>query len=283
MIEQLTAEQESRLDDYKTKWLDIGMSTKEINVEKSLEALGLAYEAAGLVAPTKYEVYDSPFEAIQEMKLRYDIDITHNDFMWGAHDAGWLSFYDFFHKECGIEECGKLTGLINLAEHCGWVLAFDEMIVLTRKPVTIKMDEDDQTHCEDGLAIQYRDGTGVAIWHGTQIPKEWIFDKSSITPDVLFQWENVEQRRAACEIIGWANVLTHLKGKVIDKDPDPTIGTLLEVELPDSGKEKFLIATDPNVQKEVGIPVPSEMQTALEANSWTYGIDKFEFKPEFRV
>ena len=70
---------------------------------------------------------------------------------------------------------------------------------------------------------------------------------------------------------------------VIDKDEDETIGTLMEVNIPDIGKEKFLVAVDPNVGKRVGLPVPPEMETALQANSWTYGIDPFEFKPNFRV
>jgi len=36
------------------------------------------------------------------------------------------------------------------------------------------------------------------------------------------------------------NILAELKSKVIDKDDDPEIGTLLECEIPDSGKERFL-------------------------------------------
>jgi internalin A len=162
-------------------------------------------------------------------------------------------------------------------------LLFDELVVLTRKPVHIKFDAQNRTHCDNDYAIKYPDNTGVAIWHGQMIPPEWIFDKSTITPDVLLHWKNIEQRRCSCEIIGWSNVLKLLNSKVIDKDPDPTIGTLLEVELPDSGNEKFLLALDPNTNKEVGLPVPNEMKTALEANSWTYNIPKFEFKPDFRV
>ena len=99
----------------------------------------------------------------------------------------------------------------------------------------------------------------------------------------MFKHPNIEQRRCACEIIEWAQVLKHLDAQVIDKDPDETIGTLLEVSLPDSGQEKFLLALDPNVNKLVGIPVPFEMKTALQANSWTYGIEEFDFKPTFRV
>lgn len=283
MIENLTPDQEAQLDVYRDKWLEIGLATSEVNVEEAMKAITLAYKTAGLVAPTKYEVYDSPFEAKNEMLLRYDIEVTSNDFIYGAQDATWLSFYDYFLEVLDIKECERLRGLMDFAKHCGWALLFDELIVLTHNPIKIKFDEDNRTHCEDGLAIEYRDGFGVAMWHGTAIPKEWIFDRSTITPEVMFKWSNIEQRQAACEIIGWATVLKHLKAETVQEDPDKEIGILLEVELPDSGKEKFLLVIDPNTKKEVGIPVPYEMQTALEANSWTYGLDKFDFKPEFRV
>ncbi len=283
MINELTEDQTAQMEVYKDKWIDIGLSTEEIDVEKAMEALTRAYAAADLVAPKEYEVYDSPFEAIQVMKTKYDITVTPSDFIYGAHDASWLSFYDYFKDVVNLTVCNKLSGLIDFAKYSGWALLFDDLIVLTRKPVEIKFDEDKLTHCEDGLAIRYADNTGVAAWHGTTIPQEWIFDKSTITPEVLFQWDNVEQRRCACEILGWATVLDNLKATVINEDSDPTIGTLLEVDLPDSGKERFLVALDPNVAEKVGIPVPYEMTTALEANSWTYGIDKFDFKPSFRV
>lgn len=283
MLKELTEEQKAAFSTYVKKWIDIGTNTDELNVEKSLAALKLAYEQANLPFPDKHEVYDSPKAAIDAMKEKYDIDIVPDNFIFGAHDAHWLSFFNYFDEMCGITECKKLNPFMELAKHCGWVLTFDELVVLTHKPCSIKWDDEMHTHSEDSYAIEYRDGYGIAIWHGTRVPEEWILDRSSITPEVMLHWENVEQRRCACEIIGWAEVIKHLNAKVINKDADPTIGTLLEVDIPEIGVERFLVALDPNVGKEVGLSVPNEMETALEANSWTYGIDKFEFKPEFRV
>lgn len=283
MIESLSSEQEAKLDQYKDKWLAIGLSNTEINVEAALAALKGAYESVDLAFPDKHEIYASPFEAITEMKLRYDVDVSYNDFIYGSHDASWLSSYDFFNTEVGIEDCKKLEHMFEFAKHCGWALLYDDLVVLTQKPLHTKFDDENRTHSENDFAIKYRDGTGICIWHGVTIPTKWIFSPAGITTDILLHWENIEQRRCACEIVGWAKVLKKLKAVEIDKDPDPTIGTLLEVELWDLGKEKFLLVTDPNTKSPVGLPVPPEMKTALEANSWTYGIDKVDFKPGFRV
>lgn len=274
---------EDKLLQYKNKWLNIGKSTETLNVPAAMLALKDVYAQAGLECPQKYEVYDSPFEAITEMKLRYDLTVTNIDFVYGAQDAPWLSFYDCIQKEMGVKGCEKLAGLMEFAKHSGWALLLDELIVLTHKPIQIKLNEQNVLHCEDDLAIKFRDGEGVASWRGTRIPPCWIFDSATITPEVLLHWENIEQRRAACEIVGWAETLKLLNSTVIDKDEDESIGTLLEVNIPDIGSEKFLLVVDPNTNKFVGLPVPPEMKTALQANSWTYGIDPFEFKPTFRV
>ena len=92
-----------------------------------------------------------------------------------------------------------------------------------------------------------------------------------------------EERRAACEILGWANILRELDAKVINEDGDPEIGTLVEVDLPDIGKEKFLRVLC-GTKREFALPVPPDMKTALQANAWTFGMDIKDFVvPEVRT
>lgn len=283
MITSLTAEQEKQIPAHVKKWIDIGLSTDSIDVEKSLEALRKLYDVIGVQFPDQYEIYRSPFEVITALQAKYGITVSASDFSFGVHDASWLAYYDFFHTVCGLEHDHQMDPLVQLATHCGWVLTFNELVVLTEKPVSIHMDAQNRTHCEDDFAIKFRDGTGVAIWHGLRIPSEWIFHKEDMKAEEIVRWSNVEQRRAGCEIMGWSKILDALNSKVIDTDDDPTIGMLVEVDLPDSGKERFLVAMDPNVEKQVCLPVPPSVRTALEANSWTYGIDAYEFKPDLRV
>lgn len=283
MLTSLTAEQEARFPEYVDKWLAIGLSTEDIDETESLAALKDIYEQSDLTYPDKHEVYDSPFAAVKAMKEKYDIDVYPKDFIYGCHEAAALSFYDFFIENTDIQITDKIKPFMRLARSCGWVLMFDELVVLTQKPVSITWDTDKRLHAEDDFAIKFRDGTGIASWHGTRIPSEWIQDKSTITPDICLHWSNIEQRRSACEILGWTSVLDQLNAKTINEDEDPTIGKLVEVELPDAGTERFLIAKDPNTGNPVGLPVPSSMETALEANSWTYGQNPDEFKPDFRV
>lgn len=274
-IEKLTAEQEALLPVYRDKWLEIGLSTEPLDFEKAKIAVCTAYESAGLSKPTKFYTAKSPFDAIgviQELNPKMKAKDIFNDMTYGCHDANWLGFYQYFRDVLDLKVCDKLSGLIDLASHCGWLNMYEDTVVFQDRPEHIKFDEQNRLHCENGPAILYRDGYGVYAWHGVRIPSEWITNKGELTAKTALTWVNMEQRRAACEIVGWAKVLRELNARVIESDEDPMIGTLLEVDIPDIGKEKFLKVLC-GTGREFAIPVPPEMKTALEANAWTYGLD----------
>ena len=146
-----------------------------------------------------------------------------------------------------------------------------QFTIISDRPEILLLDERNQLHNENGCAIQWRDGLGCYYWHGVAIPGEWIMNKESLTPEIALTWKNIEQRRAACEILGWNAILKNLNAKIIDENPNPQIGTLLEVELPDTGKERFL-RVQCGTGREFAIPVTLfEHNTALECNAATYG------------
>ena len=239
-IESLTPEQEAQLDVYRDKWIKIGLSTERVDREVAMESVRKLYECGGLPMPKNVEFAGGPDEA-RDILRRYGVDApVTTSCVYGSHEAGWLSFYDYMQTELGIDFEGKLDGLFATAKTCGWVTVYDELAIIQDRPSCIKMDDQDRAHCEDGPAIAYADGFSVYSWHGVRVPDEWIKDKKSLTAKTALTWENTEQRRAACEILGWINVLAELKSKTIDEDDDEMIGTLLEVDIPDIGREKFL-------------------------------------------
>jgi hypothetical protein len=154
---------------------------------------------------------------------------------------------------------------------CGWWWPHEKFVVVSDRPLALHRDEQGRLHSATEAAISFRDGWGCYFWHGVEVPKEWILNPGGIDPRTVLTHENIEQRRCAAEIVGWAKVLDLLKPSVIDADEDPEIGTLLEVPL-EGERERFLKVRCGTGRTFV-LPVPPEMQTALEANAWTYGID----------
>jgi hypothetical protein len=119
---------------------------------------------------------------------------------------------------------------MEMAATCGWVWPFAGCAIITDRPATIAFDDDKRLHCPTGPAIEYRDGFTIHAWHGVRIPDDWI--GGNIDAKTAVTWPNVEQRRAAIEILGWPNVLSALDAKPLGGNPDPKIGELIEVQLP---------------------------------------------------
>jgi hypothetical protein len=60
------------------------------------------------------------------------------------------------------------------------------------------------------------------------------------------------------------------------------VGELIEVDIPDSGKERFLFVQC-GTGREFALCVPPTMKTALEANAATYGLSAKDYQLEIRT
>jgi len=193
----------------------------------------------------------------------------------GQYDS-WLSYYDVMLR-LGVKEAERLKPMMELAGHAGWAWVWQDVAVITERHSGIHRDAEGRLHCEDGYAIEWPGGWGFCVWHGTRVPDEWILDKASLTPEIALGWPNVEQRRAALEILTWDRVIRELGATVVDEHSDPQIGTLLRVDLPDSPGQQFLRVLC-GTGRTFALPVPPEVRTALEANAWTYDVDPSELE-----
>jgi hypothetical protein len=198
--------------------------------------------------------------------------------MYGQHDVSWLSFYDFFARAGLVKETRQLAPLTAVAQSCGWVWMFKGAVVMTDRPRRVAFDAERRLHCETGKAVEYSDGFGISAWHGTRVPDEWLSDRSSLNARIALTWPNIEQRRAACEILGWRAILAELDARLIDKNDDPQIGELIEVDIPGLGRERFLHVLC-GTGRKFALRVPPDMQTALQAQAWTWGLDANSFIP----
>lgn len=292
-ISSLTEEQRNMIPDHVSFWTNVGLSCEPIVFEAAIEAVILAINCTNqikentIAIPDKWEYARSPKEAFQKAKVidpLININLFLNKTLWGCYDADWISFYDYMQNVVKVKNIDCIEGLRQMALNCGWVTIIKDTCIIQDRPMYIKFDEQRRSHCENGPAIEYRDGYSVMIWHGTRVPREWILN--GITAEEALRVENSEQRRAACEIVGWQNILEQLNYVVIDRDEDPMIGTLVEVKLPVSNRsvsdEKFLIVKC-GTGRQFALPVPPDMKTALQANAWTYGLEAYEYNPEVRT
>ena len=141
----------------------------------------------------------------------------------GARDVLGLDLAE--HKNYKIWEDCALNG--------GFRVMHRDFCIVSDFPEILKVDENNQPHCENGPSHRWRDGWSLYHWHGVRVPSQWIEDKENLDPIEVLKEEDVEKRAAGISIIGMGKVLDHLKHVVIDSHEDPECGDLIEVWLPD--------------------------------------------------
>ena len=322
-IAKLTAAQESRLVEFREEWLQVGLCCKPADFATGDEIIRGFYARLKKPAPLilhfsspamcelavnfvfallkdgqlssqLYSQLDSQLDSQLRSQLNSQLDSQLSSLKpyflnnrWGAqHWCSWEAFYIFWH-EIGVKYKAENMALLlewgRLSNSVGWWAPWDGICFVSDRPRFVSFDNNARLHCENGMAVKYSDGWGVHAWRGVAVPESWIENKGTLTAAMAISWKNIEQRRSACEILGWSTILRELNAKTIDRDSNPEIGELVEVELPDIGRERFMrvrCATG----RDFAIPVPPATMTALEGQAFMWGIEPHKFKlPEVRT
>lgn len=309
-ITKLTKAQEDKMAHYREKWIKIGLSTAVADRGKAQAAVSAAYEVGGLKPPTTFVWLDSPFagtvaanmlatgnraakgsaavraaeeQTIAQLDGAYTFEVASSkqtsttqikDQVWsagyGAHDADFLSFYDFFRNECGlVQETDKLVPLMTLVEHSGWFWPFEDIVILTERPSEVNM-RNGRLHQDGGPAVAYRDGFSVWALNGTRCSK-----KIAETPakDIPGKWvleeKNAQVRAELVKKMGAERVVKELGAKTIDKKNGYE---LLNLDLGDGRFRPYLKMKNPSVDLIHIEGVHPDCKTVEEALAWRNGL-----------
>jgi hypothetical protein len=172
----------------------------------------------------------------------------------------------------------------------GFRVLHEKFCIVSDFPERLRVDAQNLPHCEDGPSHRWRDGTALYHWHGVRVPAHWIEARDTLTATEVLAVTQVEQRAAGLSIIGIAKALGHLNARVIDHDPDPAHGDLIEVTLPGvDGPARYLKAVCPRNGVIVeGVPHRYDdgtpIKTVQAAQAWRVGLHPTEFRfPERRT
>jgi len=207
------------------------------------------------------------------------------DSVYGAHDAHWLGFYDFFLSNCGLaEQVAPLQPLIDLASHCGWWSPYANVCILQHRHCELHRDPEGRLHNANGPAVLYRDGWGVWAWHGVHIPieKAWIIDDPNRIDVAAIDGErNAEIRRVMLELFGHDRYIVESGMKPVQTD---TYGELFRREIADDEPLCMVRVVNSTPEsdgelKKYMLRVPPTMQTAHQAIAWSFDMSAAEYAP----
>ena len=209
--------------------------------------------------------------------------------MW----AGYESFISGTRDVLGLElpEHENYAHWERAAKVGGFRMMHEKFCIVSDFPETLKFDDLNRPHCEDGPSHRWRDGWELFHWHGVRVPDHWITQRDTLDAAEVLAHENVEVRAAGAEIVGWDRMSAALDRRVIDGDPDTDIGALVEMTLPGlAAPGRFLMALCPrNGTICEGVPRTSDVddlpiETAIAAQAWRDGLAQSEYQhPKLRT
>ena len=197
--------------------------------------------------------------------------------MWCA----WRAFYSFFAEVCGLELAGDLNARLdayNLAESsAGYWWPNKDFVIVSDRPCRISLT-DNQLHDETRMAIEYRDGWGLWMLHGVNVP-QWLVTtpERDLDPVALTKIDNAEVRREFVRKVGAERIVSALSPGAVDKATYPTKDgrehpyELHRLAVADE-QWSYLRMVNPSVGLTHFEGVPNECQTVQDALNFRNGL-----------
>lgn len=190
----------------------------------------------------------------------------------GQFDAAWLPLY---------EAAGMAPGLAEMARSAGWWWPFENTVILTERPLALRLDDQDRLHHGDGPALAYADGFAAYSWRGNALTPEFGRRLAAATPESIRAEENAELRRMMIEYYTPERFLQDSGAQPVQQDE---AGKLWRMELPQD--EPIVMVEVVNSSPEPDgtfniyfLRVPPTTQTAKAGVAWTFGLTEEEYQP----
>lgn len=232
-IDNLSDEVKALFPTYVDRYTKIGLNTESISDEKIIEiATNLWTKVLKYPEGVKVVITDSPDKAWQAVQDLYEEKIA---YVWpyidGHWNASYFAYYDFIAENLFkvndkdqpiLDDNGNKIPLIYLSEeyfHYRNCLDIDvvypvedrNIIIVSRKPVVVALNENKLPHREDGPAIEYSDNWGVFCLNGVRMPGKYVMTPAAeLDPKEVLAEENIEIRRELVRKIGVDRLLAGL-------------------------------------------------------------------------
>lgn len=309
-LESLTHEQEAKLPLYRDMWVRIGLQTgvKLPDMDTLRILFANVYAAGDLPPPETIYTFRSPMEGLMaaatlvvtgaptlvgeasaelKEKIKKEARGLTNNIAFGLHDAGWLSFYNYFlceHPE--IEGPSQLLPLMELAKRgIGWWIPFEKAVVVTEAPAFIHM-RNDRLHNADGPALGYSDGYSVYALNGVRfsggMERFITTPRDALNPKEILSIKNVEQRAEVIKRIGIDVLFDRLDTKLLDSNE---VYRLHSVNLGAYRPRIYLEMINPSVEGKVHIEAVHPECTTIESalNFRNFGRVEGNFTPPVQL
>lgn len=197
----------------------------------------------------------------------------------GLFEADWLSAVEL---RASLDEGGPFwRTLVDIADSCGFWLAFEDCVIATDKPTAIHLDDQLRFHNSSGPALAFGD-LKFFFMQGVAVPPAVVLEPEKITVESIDQEANLEVRRVMLERFGTGRFVSEAGAEVIDHCGDQILyrremqndEPLVMVKVINSTAEPD------GTFKEYFLRVPPTVFTVRDAIAWTFGIRGDAYAPD---
>jgi hypothetical protein len=256
----LTAEEEVLVKEVFEKY--IAMQTLDASEADIINIVNLIWGDIGL-APPKVILCDSPAHCKKtcgntEGYLTY----------WNMWLCSYAATYDFA-QQIGVEfDKDKLHRFLEWCRCCQFVLFNDDVVYVSRKPVTLKFNDAGQLHNSEGKSCEYADGWGIYSINGVSVDEQIVMHPETQTVHQIRKEENEEVKRIRIERFGWDAFLTEIGAELIDERVNDIEGTKEFLFTSETDKMTALLCICPSTAKEFVLEIDPSIKTCREAQAF---------------
>ncbi len=192
--------------------------------------------------------------------------------MWSAWDCYLTAARDILglllpeHKKYKYwESASKLGGFRHMHPKFCMVCDF---------PDVLKIDENNEPHCEDGPSHRWSDGWSLWHIHGVAVDEQIIMRPETQTISQINSEPNQDVRSIRIERFGWTRYIKESGAKLIDSvKSNPISGTPEQLYRLADGSQRLVAGCVTG--KIVTMGVPSEIESCQQAQAWLAGGNKW--------
>ena len=227
-ITSITYEQQQRMKQIGEDWHNY--ASEDLDHDEARRAVADLYAVVGEEAP-EVIIADGPRAAVEMAAKRLNIKPDDVERYMGVWWGCWAACYQFADEiGCPLDK-EKLDIFTRFCRHVPLIVPYKEFAIVAEKPkiqweVFAKTDspilapenqvDRRRLHCEDGPAVEYRDGFKLWRIHGVEVNEQIVMSPESQTLEEIDNEENEEVKRIRIERYGWNKYLTEKNAECLD-------------------------------------------------------------------
>lgn len=232
-------------------------ATSEAGVIKGLE--GLIYQS---VSP---DLRDKIISSVQgSLSLRFD----------GQHEMFWVVFYKFC-EEIGVEFDKADSEKLGLWDAVGrsacWWFPYKTTCFVCERPTACKLNGRYVLHCEDGPAMQFRDGWTLWQIDGVAVNEQIVRYPHTQTIEEIDREPNADVKALRLQRFGWPRYLKESGAKCIDTRENDLEGTVEALYEAKDATRRLVVTCPTGRVFAIGVPnddTNGRVSSCEEAQRW---------------